>query len=204
MRRENERLKKQLDETVQYAYGEQGVTNYADFDTRRRAAEFQQQMSADPQKAIEESYKRMKENDPDFQQMRESNYRAALEKDAVVLSREIPESGIKTGDDLQAYLDGNTKMLDLLAKGVDIQAAYWALNHQELSKSRGDKREQETIAKLNANANATPGAVGQGGANEDAITFTDAQFNNPDQNRLVRDTRYYKAYMAELKRRTKG
>jgi hypothetical protein len=203
------RYKPKLDSLARYAYGEHGIRSFDDIAAQIEDYEYQQRYGENvSREAIEKAVSEKLETHPDIQAARAFNQMRAIENAAASLAKSAPELSITDSESLCAYLDENPDVSEMVKNGWPADQAIWALKGPEITAKREAKvreaAQQDTIAKLQTNAVATPGPVGQGGANESEITFTDAQFNNPDQKRLVHDDRYYKAYMNELRRRTKG
>lgn len=201
MRRQNEALQRELDDVAVWAYGEHGVKNYDELRTLRQNMEYQQKYGVD-RTAVEPIVQEAVAQHPDVIAAREYKYALMLDKEALAMAEKLPEAGVKNGDELRALIEADAGMVNLVYdKGLSPMQAYRALYGDDIAAKRAEKAAQDTIAKISANAVATPGPVGN--AADAPITFTEAQLKNPDQNRLVSDDAYYKAYMKAY-RQTKG
>lgn len=191
---------KAQDALIARLFGDQGINTLSEWEEAQALEAYKEQAQVDPVAALEAEIERRRANDPDIVAARKIQEDHAVELAAIQLSKQFPD--IKTGDDVRELLASDADFRNMVASGVDVVKAYRAANFDRLQEQATQKTQQETIAKLRANAVASPGALSA--AADSPLTITDAEFENPSFNRLVKDNAYYTAYMAEMKRRSKG
>lgn len=195
--REIEEARRQADRIAKYAYDKP----YTDVLSELDAADFQQQFTADPRKVIEQQVRQAIDNHPDILAAREQGLIAAYESEAIRFKQAFPEAGIENGQKLRELVESDDDMLKLMATGIGAVNAYRALHFDDIIKARETKTQQETISKLQANAQATPGPVGQ--AADSPLTISDAELKAPNQARLTSDPKYFAAFREALARKQK-
>ena len=156
-------------------------------------AEFKKAMAEQKQSELLESlkngdsdpkdiYQQMKENDPEFQQMRESRQEAFVNEQLKELNSDLKGLNIDTNinslEDL-AKLENSDDVIKYVDKGMTLSEAYFLANKQSIIQNDRNKIQQETIEKISANGSASPGALSDTGDTVDY--FTEAQVDAMSQ-----------------------
>lgn len=113
-----------------------------------------------------EIYEQMKANDPEFKQMKESREKAYINEQVDVLNNELKDLGldvsIKSLEDI-AKLDNSDSVIEYVNKGMTLSEAYFLANKQTIIQADRTKIQQETIEKISANGDASPGSLSDTG-----------------------------------------
>lgn len=121
-------------------------------------------------------YEQMKANDPDFQKMKANTQEAKVKNQLSELNNDLKSLGLDTVinslDDLVG-LENSDSVIKYVEKGNTLSEAYFLANKQDIINKNSTKIQQDTINKIAANGESTPGALSDTG--ETASLFTEAQ-----------------------------
>lgn len=161
------------DKTIAELYGDQGITTYAQYqEALRQQQEAEQrqqyidQYGIDPN-AIQDIVKSELENHPVVQSAREQARTLQLNNAALELSKVAKELGINA--DIKSWADVESlPKYELIKNGIvnnnlDIVTAAKMAYFDDVVSSRAQKAQNETIAKLQANGQASPGSLADTG-----------------------------------------
>jgi hypothetical protein len=154
--------------------------------------ELQQEFTQNPAAAVKKAVAEQIENHPLIAATKAERLEMAFEKEALA-AKDIPGLNIKNGADLRKLVESDPELEALVFdKGISPVRAYKALHADEIAKAAAEKAERDTIAKLQANATATPGSLNQSA--ETPLTISDDELKHPDQARLTKDPAYFAAF----------
>lgn len=193
MRRKNEQAVKDaeirsVDKYISDQYGEShGIHTKADYDkalAKQKQNELEESVrtgEVDPKDA----YERMKANDPEYQQMKQSKSDAFINNQLSELNNDLKgmdlDITVNSIDDLSGLPNSKT-VIKYVNKGNTLSDAYFLANKQDIINKNSTKIQQETIKKISANGDSTPGALSDTG--ETNSLFTEDQVNNMTQSEV--------------------
>jgi hypothetical protein len=196
-RRLKEATSKAKDELIAEMYGDShGIFTYADYQKAvkesqeaEERARLQEELGVDPDK-LKPVFEKFKENDPDFQELRqiraEKNIHAALSD----LNNELKSAGIDLqlndlSDAEVAKLPNVDKIVNLIkTKGHSLADAFFIANKKDIIAKQAAKAEQEAIKKITANGASSPGSLSSG---NETITFTKEQVDAMSQKEVMKN-----------------
>lgn len=177
VRREAETKAK--DQMISEMYGEShGIHTYAEYKRLLVA----QKAGVDPD-ALMPLFEEWKQTDPEYQSFKESQTKMQANETLSHLNNELKEIGLDlqikdlTTEEL-SKLPNIKKINDYMDKGHDLTEAFFLANKKEVIDRRVKQVEAETIKKLQANATASPGALGTNG--DEAIATNVWSMGNED------------------------
>lgn len=177
----SERLKetnqKSIDAEYSKLFGQHGIHTKADYDRaiaeqdkEAERARIQEETGVDPD-TLQSTFEKLKENDPDFQELKtiraEKNIAAALTD----LNNELKDCGI----DLQlkdlsaaevAKIPNADKVTELVQKGKTLAEAVFLANKKDFFAKQAATAQQDTIKKIAANGASSPGSLSSGAVTE--------------------------------------
>ncbi len=160
-----------LDEFVAnegYTYNGQPVTTYAELQrikaeikAEEERATFQEQNGFNPE-AVKPLFEQWLKENPRYQQLEQAEKEANARANLAKFNEEFPELGIKTVDDLNKLpnIDAITNYMQL---GLSLNDAYFQANRNEILGKKAQSVQQETINKITANGQSSPGSLAGGG-----------------------------------------
>jgi len=157
------------DRLISEMYGEShGIHTKADYD--RAVAEAKEAELLESLKAEEtdpkDIYSELKKNDPDFQELQKIKSEHYINKQREELNADLSDLGIdliiKTDDDLDK-LPNADKVADYIRKGNTLSESYFLANKKEIVAKQLEKAQQDTIKKIQANGESTPGSLSDKG-----------------------------------------
>jgi hypothetical protein len=171
-RRLKEATTKAKDELIAEMYGEtHGIYTYADYQKalaeQREAQEkqqYQEQYGIDPD-AIKPIVEKMLKSDPRYQRLEQMEKEANINAAVSEFAKEFPDLGIKSFDDI-AKLPGIDKMTEYVNRGLSLNEAYKLANYGDTVSKAAQTAQQETIKKITANGESSPGSLSAGGEND--------------------------------------
>lgn len=173
------------DKVYRDLYGaEYGINSKADYE-RAMAEQREQELleslkeeDVDPKSIFDE----LKKNDPDYlelQRIKQENYTnnqiAELNNDLKDLEIDIK---INSLDDL-VKLNNIDNIMDQIKKGKTLSEAYFLANKKEIISKKAQSVQNETIKKLQANGDATPGSLANNG--DSTVLFSREQVDAMSQ-----------------------
>ena len=174
-----------IDKFISDQYGEShGIHTKEEYDkaiAEQRQKELLAKMN-DGESDPMEVYNQMKANDPEYQAMKQSkqeayikNQLSELNNDLKGLELDVTINGI---DDL-VKLPNSDQIIKYVENGNTLSDAYFLANRQDIISQKTNQIQQNTIKQIEANGEATPGALSDNG-NEKSY-FTEDQVNNMSQ-----------------------
>ena len=172
-RRLKEATAKAKDELIAEMYGEtHGIYTYADYQkalAEQKAAEerqkFQEETGLDPT-AIQPLIEKAVADHPTVKQASEFLKTQRVEAAVSEFAKEFPDLGIKSFDDI-AKLPGIDKMTEYVSKyGLSLNEAYKLANYGDTVSKAAQTAQQETIKKITANGESSPGSLSAGGESD--------------------------------------
>jgi ATP-dependent protease HslVU (ClpYQ) ATPase subunit len=174
-----------LDKFISDQYGKShGIHTKAEYD--KAMAEQKQNELLESLKDGEvdpkEVYEKMKQNDPEFQQMKKSRQEAYVNTQLSELNTDLKGFGldieINSLDDL-VKLPNSEQVIKYVDNGNTLAEAYFLANKQDIINQNTTKIQQDTINKIANNGESTPGSLSDTG--ETPSFFTEAQVNKMSQ-----------------------
>lgn len=175
---------------------------YESFEAMEQAEsdrEFKEKHGIDPNE-VKPLFEQWKQNDPDFQELnnirKEKNVNAALTD----LNTELKENGIDIqlkdlSESELKKLPNIDKISSYVQKGNSLADAYFLANKKEIISKQTQSIQQETMKKIAANGQSSPGSLSSTG--DIPATFTMQQINAMTQDQINKN---YDAVMASIKR----
>jgi len=176
VRREAETKAK--DAVISEMYGEShGIHTYAEYQAAladQKAAEqrakFQEENGIDPD-ALKPVFQQWKESDPDFQELKAIRAEKNQTKALTDLNNELKDAGV----DLQIKDLSNEELsklpnidgiLEQVQKGHSLADAFFLANKKDIISRQAQTAQQETIKKITANGESSPGSLSAGGESD--------------------------------------
>lgn len=186
---ENE-MQKAIDAQYEKLFGQEyGIKTKAEYDKLVSEYEAQQRQQEYIDKGIDpEDIKSLledlKKDDPDFQELSRLRKEANANKAIADFSAEFPDAGVTSLDDLDK-LPNIDKVTEYVSRGMSLNEAYKLANYNDLVSGKTKSAEQETIAKMNANREATPGSLSDSG--KTAQLYTKEQVDSMSQDDIYKN-----------------
>ena len=171
-RRLKEATAKAKDELIAEMYGEtHGIYTYADYQkalAEQKAAEerqkFQEETGLDPT-AIQPLIEKAVADHPTVKQASEFLKTQRVEAAVSEFAKEFPDLGIKSFDDI-GKLPCIDKMTEYVNRGLSLNEAYKLANYGDTVSKAAQTAQQETIKKITANGESSPGSLSAGGESD--------------------------------------
>ena len=129
-----------------------------------------------------EVYNQMKANDPEYQAMKQSKQEAYIKNQLSELNNDLKglelDVTIEGIDDL-VKLPNSDKIIKYVENGNTLSDAYFLSNRQDIISQKTNQIQQNTIKQIEANGEASPGALSDNG--NKGTFFTEEQVNNMSQ-----------------------
>ena len=170
---------KAKDEMIAEMYGEShGIYTYADYqkalaeqEAAEQKAKFQEENGFDPD-VIKPVVEQMLKSDPRYQRLEQMEKEANISTAVSEFAKEFPDLGIKSFDDI-AKLPGIDKMTEYVNRGLSLNEAYKLANYGDTVSKAAQTAQQETIKKITANGESSPGSLSN--VAEDDSLFTEEE-----------------------------
>jgi len=194
---------KTKDAMIAEMYGEShGIKTYADYqkamsEQQKEAerAQIQEETGIDPD-TLQNTFEKLKENDPDFQELKAIRAEKNTTTQLTDLNSELKDCGI----DLQlkdlsatevAKIPNVDKVIELASKGKTLAEAVFLANKKEFFAKQAATAQQDTIKKIAANGASSPGSLGSGNDNSpgDMWSMSDKDFKAMQEKALRGDLR---------------
>lgn len=124
----------------------------------------------------EEIYQKMKENDPEFKEMKASKQEAFINSQISELNTDLKGLGldvtINSLEDL-VKLENSDSVIKYVEKGNTLSEAYFLANRNDIINKKTNQIQNDTIKKIEANGQASPGSLSDTG--QTSSYFTEAQ-----------------------------
>ena len=173
-----------IDKFISDQYGEShNLHTKADYDkaiAKQKEEELLESLrdgEADPN----EVYNKLKENDPDFQRMKQYESETLIKSQLEELNNELKGLDIDTINSIDELvaLPNSDKVIKYVEKGNTLSEAYFLANKQSIIQNDRSKIQQNTIKQIAANGASSPGALSDTG--DTAAFFTEEQVANMSQ-----------------------
>lgn len=177
-RRLKEATAKAKDELIAEMYGEtHGIYTYADYQkalAEQKAAEqkakLQEEIGIDPD-ALKPVFQQWKESDPDFQELKAIRAEKNITKALTDLNSELKDAGIDLqlkdlSDAELSKLPNIDGILGYVQKGHSLADAFFLANKKDIISRQAQTAQQETIKKITANGESSPGSLSAGGESD--------------------------------------
>jgi len=177
---ENEK-QEAIDKEYSQMYGDShGIHTKADYEkavAKQKEADLLESLKygeVDPN----EVYNKLKENDPDFQRMKQHESETLIKSQLDELNNELKGLDIDTINSIDelAALPNSDKVIKYVEKGNTLSEAYFLANKQSIIQNDRNKIQQNTIKQIEANGQSSPGALSDTG--DTAAFFTEEQVAN--------------------------
>lgn len=171
VRREAEAKARERADNFAKKYGYNSFEEMERADAEREAEEqrqqFREQNGFDPD-AIKPLFEQFKESDPDFQELQAIRAEKNATKALSDLNRELEDAGLdlKLADLSETELrkiPNIDKVTEYVSGGHSLADAFFLANKKEIISGQVAKVQQETIKKINSNAESSPGSLSGGG-----------------------------------------
>ena len=165
-----------IDKFISDQYGEShGIHTKADYDkaiAKQKETELLESLK-DGEVDPNDVYAQLKENDPDYQELKKSREATYVKSQLEELNSDLNDLGIDENitslDDI-AKLDNSDNVIKYVEKGMTLSEAYFLANKQSIIQKDRDKIQQDTIKQIEANGTSTPGALSDTGETNSFIT----------------------------------
>ncbi|MCE5227877.1 MAG: hypothetical protein LLG05_18715 [Porphyromonadaceae bacterium] len=139
--------------------------------------------------SVKPLFEQWKESDPDFQELKSVRAERNATKALSDLNRELEDAGVdlKLADLSDAELNkvpNIEKVTEYVTKGHSLADAFFLANKKDIISKQAEKAQQDTIKKINANGESSPGSLSGGG--EDVGLSDEAIEKMPDKERMRR------------------
>lgn len=171
--------KEAIDKFISDQYGKShNIHSKAEYDKyvaeqrQQELLEAMQDENADPK----EIYRQMKEADPEYQEMKRSKQETYVNNQISDLNKELEglglEDRVSSLEDL-TKLPNSDKLIKYVEAGNSLTDAYFLANRNDIISKKTEKIQNDTIEKIAANGNASPGSLADTG--ETPTFFTKEQ-----------------------------
>ena len=179
-----------IDKEYSQMYGEQyGIHTKADYEkamAKQKETELLEQLSngeVDP----EEAYRRLKENDPDFQNLKKMQQETSMKNEVEQLNKELKELDvditIESLDDV-VKLKNVDDIVKYIENGKTLSEAYFLANKKEIIDKRAERVQTETLAKVASLEGASPGSLNNPGEEKSSSIYS---LSNDDFKKMQED-----------------
>ena len=163
---------KAKDEMIAEMYGEShGIYTYAEYQkalAEQKAAEerqrFQEETGLDPT-TLQPLIEKAVADHPTVKQASEFLKTQRVEAAVSEFAKEFPDLGIKSFDDI-GKLPCIDKMTEYVNRGLSLNEAYKLANYGDTVSKAAQTAQQETIKKITANGESSPGSLSAGGESD--------------------------------------
>ena len=157
------------DKLIAEMYGQShGIYTKADYDKairEQKQQELLEQMKSD-EVDPKEIYSKLKESDPDFQELQKIKTETYTQSQLNQLNAELKELDIdvtiKSLEDV-VKLGNADDIIKHIEQGKTLSEAYFLANRKEIIRKEAEKVQQETIKKIQANGEASTGSLANNG-----------------------------------------
>lgn len=166
------------DAVIAEQYGEShGIKTYADYQkaiadqkAATEKAKFQEDNGFDPD-AVKPLFEQWKQNDPDFQELRQIRQEKSVTTALSQLNAELKDAGIDLqlndlSDAELAKVPNVDKITALVKEGQSLANAFFLANKKDIIARQSAAAQQEAIKKIAANGASSPGSLAAGGEGE--------------------------------------
>ena len=169
---------KAQDQLIADMYGEShGIYTKADYDKavrQQKEQEMLEQMRTE-ERDPKEIYNALKENDPDYQELKKMKAETYTQNQLRELNEELKELDldlkINSLDDI-AKLDNADKIVDHIKAGKTLSEAYFLANKKTLIQKEAEKVRQDTLEKTLSLKGSSPGALDQSAGTEHTDSYS--------------------------------
>lgn len=178
------------DKLIDEMYGKtHNIHSKAEYDeamAKQKEAELVAKMkdSEDPETVKAELYEQWKANDPQIQEYEKIKAENYTNKQMTELNNDLKELGLDTISSMEdiANLDSADKVIKYVKDGKTLSEAYFLANKGSIINSQAEKVQQDTVKKMQANRDATPGSLANQGSDtlytrDQVDAMTQAQVN---------------------------
>lgn len=173
------------DKFISDQYGEShGIHTEAEFKVamaKQKKAELMESLK-DGEVNPEEVIEQIKENDPDYQRMKQQETESFVRTQLEELNKDLKDLDIDVTlnsiDDI-VKLENSDEVTNYIEKGMTLSEAYFLANKQSIIQNDRNKIQQDTIKQIEANGNSAVGSLSDTG--ETASYFTEEQVNGMSQ-----------------------
>lgn len=188
-----------------YEYNGKPIKTYAEYqqalkesETAKQNAEFEEQNGFSPD-SIKPLFEQWKQSDPDFQELKSIRAEKNTTKALSDLNKELEDAGLdlKLADlsDTELQKIPNVdRVTEYVTKGHSLADAFFLANKKDIISGQVQKVQQETIKKIAANGESSPGSLSGGG--EDSF-FTREQVDGMSMDQVMKN---YDAIMKSQKK----
>lgn len=177
--------KEAIDKFISDQYGEShGIHTKAEYDkaiAEQKKVELLEQLK-DGESDPNEVYNKLKENDPEYQSMKEARIDSLVKSQIEELNSELKgldiDTVINSIDDI-AKLDNSDEIKSYIDIGNTLKDAYFLANRKSIIQNDRTKIQQKTIKQISANGDAAVGELSDTG--EKASLFTEEQVDGMSQ-----------------------
>lgn len=176
VRRESEAKAK--DQVIAEMYGEShGIYTYADYQkaiaeqqAEQERQRLQEETGIDPN-ALKPIFEEWKKSDPDFQELSKARQQNYLDNTIKEFNSEMKDLGLEfelkslDAEELKK-LPNVDKITNYVKNGYSLTDAYFLANKKDILGKKAQSVQQETINKITANGQSSPGSLGSGGETE--------------------------------------
>jgi hypothetical protein len=181
-----------------YSSFEEMERDQAEKEAAAEREQFKEKNGFDPD-SVKPLFEQWKESDPDFAELKQIRAEKNATKALSDLNKELEDAGLDLkladlSDEELKKVPNIDKVTEYVTKGHTLADAFFLANKKDIISRQAEKAQQDTIKKITANGESSPGSLSSGG--EEAF-FTREQVENMSMDQIMKN---YDAVMKSQKR----
>jgi hypothetical protein len=173
-----------------YSSFEEMEKDQAEKEAQAEKQQFVEKNGFDPD-SVKPLFEQWKESDPDFQELKSVRAERNATKALSDLNKELEDAGVDLkladlSDAELAKVPNIDKVTEYVTKGHTLADAFFLANKKDIISRQAEKAQQDTIKKINANGESSPGSLA-GGGEETFISREQFESRKSDRNWVVKN-----------------